>query len=289
MKFFAILLALAGMFFLWVRAPQSVLSRINVLVGTSPVSVWSWDKKQNTFTVLVIPSDYVVNGTDGYGKYSLDALWKLGFIDGKSGTVLTKSLEQTLAIPIPFYVGEKLDALVFSSDVIDTGKKLFSPYIVGRNTTNMPIWKYIFFTWALRRARLDAIRVIDLSEKSVIIPEDLPDGTKRPVLDAGRLDAVLKGVYEDELLASEGTTVAVYNTTTTPSLGTQAARMLTNLGIRVVAVGNASPSRASCSLSGTRLATDTKTAAVIKALFSCDILVNMQQERADLTIHLGSD
>lgn len=260
------------------------LTRVTIVVASNPVSLWSWDTKTGTFVVLKIPADVVVSGVDGYGSYSLEALWKLGFIDGKEGNVLSQSLERAIAVRTPYYLGEKSDSLVSTSDIIEYGKRFFS---FRKRLTNIPLRMFLSFFWALQRARLDAIRVIDLSDTSVSISEELSDNTTREVLDAGRLDAALKGVYEDELLASENTTVAVYNTTTTPSLGTQAARMLTNLGIRVVAVGNASPSLKGCTLSGTKQAVDTKTAALIKTFFSCDVVVQTQQERADLTIHLG--
>lgn len=272
-------------------ARGSATPYISVLVGSSPVTIWTWDTVHNTFIVLAVPSEYVASGADGYGRYSLEALWKLGFIDKKNGLVLSRSMEQLLAIRIPYYIGEQTDALSVTSDTVLYGKNIFSfrstgKFFMHRLFSNMPLPTFIAMSWAMKRARLDALRMIDVREKSITVDEELSDGTKQAVLDPNRMDSVLTGVYADEVLAQEGITVAIYNTTSTPYLGTQAARMLTNLGIRVVAVGNAPSGTGQCEMKGREEVFDTKTAHVIRKFFDCTPAVIPEQERADVTVYL---
>lgn len=268
-------------FFFWPRSSSAV----TIAVASSPVSVWSWDRQDNTFTVVLFPSD-VVAAARGYGSYSLEALWKLGFIDGKKGSVLAQSLEQAIAVRTPYFVGEKGDSLVPAADAVAYGKQLFS---FSKLITNVPLPTFVSFSWALRGARLDAIQVIDVADKSVTVTEILPDNSKREVLDANSLDTALKDVFEDESIRSEEVTAAVYNTTDLPALGTQAARLLTNLGILVVTVGNAAPQLGTCTISGDRQALISKTAMAIKTLFSCTGVEDSSNEHADLVIRLGTN
>ena len=83
-------------------------------------------------------------------------------------------------------------------------------------------------------------------------------------------------------------TVGVYNTTPTPALGTYAARLLTGVGVLVVAVGNSEPLVDGCEVVGSSGATQGTTARVIAELFGCTIAVTDTQERTDLSLHLGS-
>jgi hypothetical protein len=273
--------------------PASALHRVNVLLGTSPVSVWSWNKTDGSFTVILLPSSVAADSI-AYGRYGLEALWKLGFIDKKGGLALSRSLTDVLAVPIPWFVGES-ESLVATDDVSAYARRMFSwagigPRLLGKRVTNMPLSSWIPFWWALRKAGGEDIRIIDFVKDAPVGEEILPDQSVRKFLDTQRLDVLLKGKFEDEAVRGEAITVGVYNTTTTPALGTYAARILTQEGVLVVAVGNNTESEVKgCVVEGSEPNLETRTARVIAELFDCDTTATDVQERADLNVKLGEE
>lgn len=267
--------------------------RITIAVASAPAAVWSWDRVHNTFIVVTIPADYIIQGAGGYGAYAIESLWKLGFIDEKSGVLFSRSLEQLLAIPIPWYIGSSSDALMLSPDAVVSGRRLFSlgqliPFLIGSWKTNITLVEFAAFSWHLGRARLDAISLEDLARMPVADTQEKSDGSIRSHIAPEKVDLVLKGRFEDLLVRSESVSVAVYNTTATPALGTQAARMLANAGILVVFVDNAEGQVEACVMKGSSVTLQTVTAKKVRELFSCTTVVKEEEERADLEIYLGA-
>jgi len=276
------------------RGPSTSSDRVNVVVATSPMSVWSWNTTDNTFIVLTIPSDDVIDALYGYGNYSLDALWRLGFIDQKEGVLLSDSLSDTLGIPISWYIGAKAQTLAGVSDALGYGKTLFSlsnifPFMGRRYQSNMPISLFIAFSRVLTAARPDTIHEIDVGNLDVVNAELLPDGTTRKVLSPDFLDHALGGIFESDVIRAEGLTVALYNTTSVPALGNRASRLLSNAGILVVTVGNDQHLINQCELTGGAKPLSSKTALYITSLFHCRKIVSQDGARADLMIRLGTD
>ena len=286
-----LLLCIAAVFFL--RPGKSVsLRRVNIVVASSPISVWSWDTLDNTFAVVSLPSEIVIDAVHGYGKYSLEAIWKLGFIEKPDASILSESLSDALGTVVPWYVGSTSQELAESTHPVAFGRELFSwmhvtGVLFGHYHTNIPPALFLSFSRALAGARADAIAFIDLSEKSVTRQEELPDNTKRNVLDPELLDVALKSVFEDDLIRKEGVSVAVYNTTKTPALGNRAARLLTSSGVLVIFVGNEEGEVSTCQLEGDTKALASKTASVIAEILDCRKVQATDMKRTDLTVRVG--
>lgn len=280
-----------GLGFLWFGKSQSQMSRRNILIGTSPVSIWSWNTNDSSITLVVLPSDIAIDSSR-YGRYSLEALWKLGFIDNEVGLVLARSLTETLAIPLTWFIGEGA-TLKHTTDPRIYGKNLFSlrglvPFLLGRRTTNISVWEYFRLMWALSRVTDERIDVIDFAHQPPTASETLPDGSERTFFDRERVDILLTGLFEDELIRKEEKTVAIYNTTGTQALGTYAARLLTGQGVFVVAVGNSEPEINQCVIEGSLPMIQSKTALVITELFNCKHQITQNQQRADIIVRLGT-
>lgn len=289
-----VFLLLAVMATVRIWGGRGVSSRTTILLATSPMELWSWDREENSFILVLFPADVVVDAVGGYGKYSLASLWKLGFIDKKEGNLLANTLANTIALPVPWFLGKDRGSIPVVPDPVAYAKSVFSaggffPYAFSRVQTNIPLSHYISFAYALSRARPDAIVTYDLTRRLVTSREILADGSTQEVVDIEKLDVVLKGIFESETIRKERQTVAVYNTTTTPFLGTQAARVLTNVGVLVVAVGNEEKQTDTCVLSGQKDALSTKTAHLIRELFSCEPQEANESERADLLVRLGTE
>lgn len=268
--------------------------RVNVVVATNPITVWSWNRVDNTFIVLSIPSDDVIDALYGYGNYSLDALWRLGFIDKKGGLLLSDSLSDTVGLPIDWYIGSKSLSLTNISDPLGYGKTLFSltnifSFMDRAYQSNMPMGLFIAFSQALTGARPDKINEINVGNLDVVNEVSLPDGESQKIISPDYLDHALGGVFESDIFRTEGLSVALYNTTHVPALGNRAARLLTNAGILVVTVGNDEQPIHQCDETGSTKSLSTNTARYITGLFHCRKIISSDGSRADLIIRLGND
>lgn len=262
-------------------------SRMTVVSIGDPVIVWSQDIQSKRFVTISIPANAEVDAVGGYGRYSLDALWKLGSIDSprwssrladasakrageagkKNGTLVSDSLEEALGISIPWY--------------IDASRGRWLP------RTNMPLLLLFSWLWRTRDIRPDQITTISLRPETALAFEDVPDGTKVAVVDPVRVDVLLGSLFEDERIRREHLSVTVYNTTDMPTLGSRVGRMLNHIGVFVVRVGNDSPPVDACTVSGEKAVIQSVTARTMASIFHCQIL-ERSSEAGDLDIRVGT-
>lgn len=284
-----------SMVFIRSRSDRSLsFRRLNIVLATSPVSVWSWDRNANTATIVLLPADTVIDATHGYGKYSLEAIWKIGSIEKKEDGLLSGSLSDALGVPIPLYFGEASENVPSNGDPVAYGKEAFSVrhiagLLLGTYRTNIPLPTFIALTKAISAMHSSDITQIDLSRMTVSIEEELPDNSIRKVLDPIAVDAVLQGDFEDDAIREEAISVALFNTTQKASLGSRAARLLTNSGVLVVSVGNDEKEVSRCELEGEKSILETKTANFITSLFDCQKIPMSDQRHAELTVRIGSE
>lgn len=242
-------------------------SRLTVLAIGDPMVVWSVDTKSNTFIKITIPADVQVDAVGGYGRYSLAALWKLGTIDKKNGTLVSGSLEEVLGISIPWYVD------------ISGGRLL--------PRSNMPLPLLISWLGTMRSVKPDRTTAIAITPKTALEVQELPDATRIMVMDPARVDALLGTQFEDEAIRREHLSVTVYNTTDMPTLGARVGRMLNRVGVFVVRVGNDRPAIDRCMVSGEPKAVKSVTSRTIAAIFQC-ALVEKPSETGDLDVRVGT-
>ena len=271
-----LLIALAAAAFFYVRTRDN-LSRLTVLSIGDPMVVWSQDLQSNKFIKITIPASAQVDAVGGYGRYSLEALWKLGAIDSprwssgeagkKNGTLVSDSLEEALGISIPWYVD------------VSPGRWL--------PRTNMPLPLLLSWIWRMRSVKSDRMTEVAITPQAALAVQDLPDGTRAQVMDPTRVDALLGTLFEDEAIRRERLSVTVYNTTDMPTLGARVGRMLNRVGVFVVRVGNDSPAIEHCTVSGEAAAVKSITARTIASIFRC-ITVVKPSEAGDLDVRVGT-
>jgi anionic cell wall polymer biosynthesis LytR-Cps2A-Psr (LCP) family protein len=255
--------------------------------------VASWNEADRVLTLISFPSDIAAEGTHGYGTYSLAAFWRLGEIDKKDGTVLVESVSEALGIPVTGYIGPKTGEFSFGDEALVSAKSIFSlkhvfGVIGGRYRTNIPLKQFIDLAWLLNFSRPDRVNTYDFTNNTARVAQDsvLPDGSIVRILDPQRVDNQLKTVFEDESVRRESVTVAVYNTTTMPSLGNRMGRLLANIGVSVVTIGNDTPETDACTVAGSDETLKSKSAQVIVAVLGCK-RVTGDTSRADLVIRIG--
>jgi len=281
--------AILGVFF---RGSGADSSRMTVVLVSDPVTLVSWDKTANTLTLVFLPSDTIIDGTHGYGQYSLDALWKLGTIDRKEGILISESIEELLGIPVSYYIKRpellgKKDARVLVGEMF--ALSTIPSFFTGKYISNMPFSSFFSFSWAAARIPPQNIRTIDLSQGRILTEQTIPDGSTVHVVDKDRLDQKVGSFFEDERIRKEGYTVAVFNTTQSSSLGNRVSRLLTHLGVRVVAVGNDNPELSRCTVTGGKKELASVTASSIVRIYDCaKNVVEDFSKRADLVVRIGT-
>jgi len=286
--------ALIG-FFVWQVFLRTEASfRRTVVFAGSPVVVWSCASDNSGCEVVTIPSSYVVDAVHGYGRYSLDALWRLGFIDKRGGEILADSVADLLGLSHAWFMGSNDPSLPEVASGVTLGKKIISlsslfPFILHRDRSDIPTSEFIALAKQISSTPFDGITSVDLSEKQVTESQALPDGTVQNVFSTDQVDRALKGMFEDTAIRKEALTVSVYNTTETPDLGTRAARLLTTSGILVVSVGNDEQELAHCVVSGSSTALASHTARVLEWILGCHGSVMTGVQSSDLVVRVGTD
>ena len=283
----------AVIFIFFFRSTGPYRRQTMVLVG-SPMTVLSWNETDRSMTLVNFPEYMAADGTHGYGTYSFEAFWKLGEIDKKDGTVLAESISEALGIPVNWYVGPRSGIYTKSEDALTLAKRVFSAsgigsWLTGRFRTNIPLTEFIKFVWLLQLSKPDRMETFDFSHTPSLIAQDmvLADGSHQLVLATDRVDSRLAHLFEDDQIRRETLTTSVYNTTQMPSLGTRAARLLGNLGVSVVTVGNDTPEKEVCTIDGTESALKSKSAKVIEYVLGCKAVTIPQSDRTDLTVRIG--
>lgn len=290
MKVLAIVVILAAGAWIFFPRSKNPYHRETYILVSDPMIVASWSTEDRVLTLLSIPADVAAEGTHGYGTYSLAAFWRLGEIDKKDGTVLVESVSEALGIPIDGYIGPKTGEFAYGNDALTTTKAIFSfpNSIWGRYRTNIPFKKFIDLAWRLNFSRPDRVNIYDFTHNTTEVAQDsvLPDGSTVQILDPQRVDSQLKNIFEDASVRRESVTVAVYNTTDMPSIGNRVGRLLANVGVSVVTVGNDTPEIDTCTVVGSENALKSKSAEVVVAILGCKRVVG-DTRRADLIIRIG--
>lgn len=266
---------------------------VSVSIASDPVLVVSWERVDNSFHIVSVPSDTVIEGTHGFNRYSLESLWNMGTIEKRSATVFQESVEEFLGVPVSFYLGGKNHQLLSKQDPMSSMHEIFSPkgivsFYRGAFASNMSPVTFFRMAWAFMRVRPDNVQRVDLAP--LRISETLPDGSEAFTIDPAAVDERLGTLFEETNLRQEAVSVSILNTTATPAIATRVARVLGHIGILVIAVGNDEPAISQCMMYGEKKQLQTATAARIADLYHCKMNEEKKsQSRADLTVRVGSE
>ncbi len=270
---------------------------VNVLLISDPMIVLSWDTRNNKVTLLTIPANITIDAVYGYGQYSLESLWRLGDIEGTKGSaLLSKSLEEVLAVPLPWYIGERGDKLTRAEDPVSFVKRMFSPLntlriLSNQNISNIPLSVYIALIRSLPFLSTERYTIVDVSQSDALDSETLADGTHMTTIDLTKLDKDIGTLFEDEQIRKEALRVAVYNTTSTPLLAQRVSRLLTHIGTWVVTSNNESRELQTCEVVGSASLRNSRTARVLLDHYHCLWREgeSIDDQQADLTFRIGTE
>lgn len=266
--------------------------RQSFVIAGNPARVVSWNAAKNQVTMLDVPEEVMIDATGGYGSYRLGSLFTLDHLEHKNGVLYTSSVSDAIGLPVSWYI-DPGTSIGQAADV-DVVRSLFSLKNVWRMLTHqmdtsMPFSTWMSFMFAASSLSSDSVTAINA--RNAYVDTTLADTSVVKKLDPSRLDYLIDNAFMDTGLRAEGLTIGVYNTTSVPSVGERAARVMSHLGLQLVSVGNAAKEQTTCTVSGSAAALSSKTAQFIRDYFHCQnatAISGNQSTVADISLYLGT-
>lgn len=271
----------AVIYFFWQNGKYGKFDRFNVVVQGAPVTVVSLDSKEHTLTVVRFPDDfYVSEVVPNYGAYKISSVYRVGELDHRGGQVLSWTVSDLLGIPI--------DGFMATTGKIGAIKGFFmQPNVIFKSQSDLNLLDRLRFIFALEQIRFDKVTEVDLEKNTS--PLVLADGSSAKSMDKDQLDSLFGGYFVEAAIRDEGKRVEVINTTTVVGLGTRLARTLSNIGLSVVNVGSANGEVGQCEVRAVKNDLNLFTVRRLAKDFSCKIAARESEDRADISLILGSD
>lgn len=216
--------------------------RLNLVLKTDQLYLLSLDPQKKTITLFRVPDEVYLNVPFNFGSWPARSIYELGQAERPPAGVkfLTRTMEAAFALPMDGYLlvyGES--PLPLEKVVEQIRQNPFSGFAFLRQVkTDLSIIEYWRFVLALKGVRTDKIRVVDLGQVNLTSWLKTADGSRVLKLDILRLDEFIQKQIPDEGFKEEALSVGVFNTTDHPQLAERAARLITNLGGRVIFLDN---------------------------------------------------
>lgn len=269
-------------------------SNINLVVkkdSSDEISVLSFNPTDQKLLLLKLPSKLYLSVPGGYGSWQLSSIYKLGQVEKKGlGVMMLKnSISNFLGVPIDGYIQS-------DKEIVDLLKNPFNLLTFTTFKTDLNLKELTSLSFALSSVRFDKVSTLSLVEQQVLDETTLADGSVVYQFDPGKIDSISQEFAEGQIIA-EGKEVAIFNATNTPLLAQKAARMVTNMGGKVIMTKSLDEKRkTSAVLTSEKSDTYTRLSQLFVLDCSnspnCDTIINdpkILESRADINIVLGED
>ncbi len=267
--------------------------RLTVVWATEPVWVTTIDSSDGSIVNIRIPSDAYVSAPYGLGQYRIGVLWRLGKIEKKSGAVLAGAVKTFLGAPVDGWIGKEND----TPKIDESGLRLvemlkqtfFTPRSFFQNSpTNLSPLQRLYLWWHLGHARAASVVTVDLRSEQVFTPIGLADDTEAVIGDIALVDKVSQRLFRESSIEDNSIVFRVYNSSKAIGLGNNVARILTNIGLHVISVGNGEAKKA-CSISAPAKWMKDKSIMRVASLFHCTVDAHGANGNWEVGIYVGSD
>lgn len=256
------------------------------LVALGPISLISFNPADGSVTTVPLPESLSIPVVKGYGRYRVDKLSDLDTQEKSSGYLFTKSFEQFFGIPINGTAsGPQLQGNWFVGRT-----KLVLGLVTGKVTMSLSFWDTARFVWLVGGTRESKLKVFDLANAEFIRGVTQPDGNVLLEMDKNLWDQWVRKNLYDPLVDREAISVSVVNATPHQGLGTQVARLVENMGARVIQVRNEESLQDQCTIKSGLVLDKTKTLLKLKEVLGCSfVTAETQDERAEVVVVLGEE
>ncbi len=246
-KFLSLITSLSGPF-----APDGPVEKyyswngkglLNIAVKGDSIYLFSFNPTDKTVTLLKIPDDTYLDVPLGYGLWPARSVYDLGQAEKPifGAKLLKETLSNTLGIGIDGYLILNNDLATISlseevKDLKDNPVEIFN--LLGNSKTDLSLQELSGLMMALRNVRTDKITEVDLGSSNLTTSRLLSDGTRGLAFDQLQVDEFMQTKLTDALIKNEELNVGIYNATDHPGLAEKAARLIGNMGGRVVFTTN---------------------------------------------------
>ncbi|KKS69011.1 hypothetical protein A3A14_00675 [Candidatus Daviesbacteria bacterium RIFCSPLOWO2_01_FULL_43_38] len=213
-------------------------STLNLVVKSDNIYVASYNPQDSSFTILKVPDETYASVPLGFGRWPMRSVYDLGQAEKPliGARLLKDTTGMLFGVPVDGYI---LTSGNFGTMAENARKNPFS--IIGairESKTDLNIVESIRFWWGVKGVRFDRFKSADLENSDLTSWALLPDGSRGLELDGLRLDQFIQSRFEDSKLKDEGLGIGILNATDHPGLAEKAARVVTNIGGRVILTGN---------------------------------------------------
>ncbi len=264
-------------------------NRLNLVLNIKPISLVSFDPGSQTISFLTIPDGTYIEATGDYGPYRIEKIYSLGKLEGKGIEFLADSLETFFGLPIDGWIDaegnwqERGGAKQLLLGLIGLGVK-------EKSLTNLSRWDLARLWLMVNRTRAHKIEAVDLGETTVAEEFNLPDGTQARKIENQRISRIISNLFTDYRFREEGLAIAIMNASDKPGLANKAANLVSNIGGRLVEVGDWPEKLENCLIKTTPSARKTYTSKKLVNVFDCHVEVGLEKEsRWDLLIILAEE
>lgn len=270
-------------------------SPFNIVVQADEVYLLSYASSNKSLTIFKFPKDLDLDVPYSFGRWPVRSIFDLGQAEKPpiGAKLLKDSIDTTFNILSDGYLVFN-DSSTNLPNLIESERKNILPGIdlLSKTKTDLGLTEFLQIWWAIKEVRTDKINSIDLATTDLTKWLLLPDGSRAIIMDQVKLDMFEEGRFENENIKKEGLSIGILNATDFPGLAEQAAKILTNLGGRVVFTSNA-PDKIGKS---TILAKKSYSTDYFSKMLHLDCRSSCSAEdssldtsRADITITLGED
>lgn len=264
-------------------------NRFNLVLNVSPISLASFDPSNQTFSFLVIPDGTYVEVADGYGPHRVEKIYPLGELEGRGAELLTKSLATYFGLPVDgWLMGDK--RWEGRDEIKPIFLSLLWTAIKDKSRTNLSRWDLIRLMIAINQTRSHKIEVVDLGETTAAEEFDLADGTKAKKIDTQRLNRIISNLFLDYQIRQEDLAIAIVNASHQSGLAAIGAKLITNIGGRLVEVGDWQEKFEECQIKTIPTVRKTYTVQKLAKVFNCQVKGDLENNlRWDVLVILTKE
>lgn len=216
--------------------------------------VFSLAPKEGSISLLIIPGNANVQVPKNFGKYQLGNVYELGKLGSRGGELLRETTQNFIGAPVDGWIvinskfkmmALREQNLKLESDEIRTLVKnslsitnILGFLKSGGLDTNLTFLDILRIWYQARQVRLDKIEAVNLEDLNILEKTQLLDGTEIFEIDPKVLDQISFSLFNERQVLNEKKTVEIMNGTEIPGLGSDVARLITNMGAEVISIKN---------------------------------------------------
>lgn len=276
---------------------QEDKGRFNLVIVNEPLILISLEREKEEATIITIPKDAYIESSRERGKVKADSLFKLDSVSGFRGELLKESLREFLGVPIDGFLKIGTNYNINNVDDFIKFKKELSlsnlgnpfRFLLSGAKTNLFFLRLEKLLFQLNKVRADKFTFIDLYNDNLFSREELADGSQVLNIDKSLLDGTIKNDFFEWVILKEDLSISVLNGSDGSGLATNASRIITNSGGKVVVVSESPVKTDKCLIEVNKNNKNAYTVKRYKNVFDCNISYLEQDGRTDITLTVGSE